>query len=97
MANMGEDKRVTEEQAVALVRKHDLRTVATVDRWYGRCPKCKSGGLKFSDRKQVWYCFSCKSGGNVIRFVMYSRGCDFTKACEILEKMEATWTSPAKS
>ena len=38
----------------------------------------------FGENRSRWYCFSCKAGGNAIKFVQLKGGLDFNQACEWL-------------
>lgn len=44
----------------------------------------RTPSLKISPEKQVFYCFGCGQGGDVIDYVMKSRDCSFLVALEIL-------------
>lgn len=46
----------------------------------------KSPSLHISDEKQIWHCFGCGKGGDVISFVMEMQGIDFRDALEQLAR-----------
>ena len=46
----------------------------------GTCPLCEGNGFKVSERKNVFNCFSCKKGGDVITFVSFKEGITLREA-----------------
>lgn len=52
----------------------------------GLCPfhKEKSPSFHVSEEKQLFHCFGCGAGGNLIQFVMRSEGLDFPEALKLL-------------
>ena len=57
-------------------------------RFWGLCPfhKEKTPSFSVSRDKQVYYCFGCKQGGNVVNFVMKAENVSFGEAIEILSR-----------
>ena len=56
--------------------------------YFGLCPfhSEKSGSFSVSPSKQMYYCFGCHAGGNVITFIMNYENCSFQEAMETLAK-----------
>ena len=56
------------------------------DTYFGLCPfhKEKTGSFAVSRDKQIYHCFGCGEGGNVIRFVMKVENIGFKEALEML-------------
>lgn len=56
------------------------------DTYFGLCPfhKEKTGSFAVSRDKQIYHCFGCGEGGNVIRFVMKVENIGFKEAIEML-------------
>ncbi|MGD9676830.1 MAG: DNA primase [Vulcanibacillus sp.] len=56
--------------------------------YFGLCPfhSEKTPSFSVSPDKQIYYCFGCGSGGDVIRFVMNIEGLDFVEAVSYLAK-----------
>lgn len=54
--------------------------------YFGLCPfhSEKSPSFSVSPSKQIYYCFGCESGGNVIRFVQNYENYTFTEALKLL-------------
>ena len=54
--------------------------------FFGLCPfhKEKTGSFAVSRDKQIYHCFGCGEGGNVIRFIMRIENIGFTEALEHL-------------
>jgi len=54
--------------------------------WKGNCPfhKEKTPSFVITPEKQIWHCFGCNVGGDVISFVMRYENIDFTEAIKIL-------------
>ncbi|QMU56641.1 MAG: DNA primase [Candidatus Mycalebacterium zealandia] len=50
----------------------------------GLCPfhDDKNPSLHVSDEKRMFYCFSCKAGGDVFAFLQRIKGCDFKEALQ---------------
>ena len=55
-------------------------------RLIGLCPfhSEKNPSFGIDPEKNLWFCFGCGAGGDVIAFVMKLEGCDFRKAVGIL-------------
>ena len=53
---------------------------------FGLCPfhSEKSPSFSVSPSKQIYYCFGCGAGGNVISFVMQYENCSFQEAVQTL-------------
>ena len=54
--------------------------------WRGVCPICRHGNeseFAIYDHKS-FYCYVCKTGGDIINFVQHIKGVDFFGAVEIL-------------
>lgn len=62
----------------------ELRRSGT--RWTGRCPfhNEKTGSFGVTPSMQIFKCFGCGAGGNVIDFVMRYDGMTFWEACKYL-------------
>ena len=56
--------------------------------YFGLCPfhNEKSGSFSVSPSKQMYYCFGCHAGGNVITFIMNYENYSFQEALEVLAK-----------
>ena len=56
--------------------------------WVGLCPfhDEKTPSFSVSEEKQVFYCFGCQEGGNVISFVMKHGGLGFPEAVSTLAR-----------
>ena len=56
--------------------------------YFGLCPfhNEKTGSFSVSPSKQIYKCFGCNEGGNVISFIMKYEGVSFSEAMEILAK-----------
>ncbi len=54
--------------------------------YFGLCPfhKEKTGSFSVSAEKQIFHCFGCGEGGNVIRFIMKIENIGFQEAVEFL-------------
>jgi len=54
--------------------------------WFGLCPfhSEKTPSFSVSRNKQIYYCFGCHSGGNVITFVMQYENYSFDEALKLL-------------
>ena len=54
--------------------------------YFGLCPfhNEKSPSFSVSPDKQIFHCFGCGVGGNVITFIMKIEGCGFVEAVQIL-------------
>lgn len=54
--------------------------------YFGLCPfhNEKSPSFSVSPDKQIFHCFGCGVGGNVISFIMKIEGCGFVEAIQIL-------------
>lgn len=54
--------------------------------YFGLCPfhSEKSPSFSVSPTKQIYYCFGCESGGNVIRFVQNYENYSFAEALKVL-------------
>lgn len=55
-------------------------------KYWGLCPFHgeKTASFSVSPEEQLYYCFGCKAGGNVIHFVMDIERLDFYEACTFL-------------
>jgi DNA primase len=73
--------------------------------WWGVCPfhSEKTPSFKIDPATQLWYCFGCSEGGDVIRYVMRRDTLEFTEAVHMLaersniEIREEGGHGPAKS
>jgi DNA primase len=65
-------------------QRTQLRRVGT--RWVGRCPFHDERTPSFSVNADLktYYCFGCRAGGDVFRFVQETEGLDFVGAIEAL-------------
>lgn len=54
--------------------------------FFGLCPfhKEKTPSFSVAPQKQIFYCFGCGKGGNVIHFIMAIENLDFTEAVKLL-------------
>ncbi|MEA3287688.1 MAG: DNA primase [Candidatus Marinimicrobia bacterium] len=54
--------------------------------WFGRCPfhDEKTPSFSVSSDKQIYHCFGCGAGGNVINFIMEHERLDFISAVKLL-------------
>ena len=52
----------------------------------GLCPfhKEKSPSFHVNQEKQLFHCFGCGAGGNLVQFVMRSEGLDFVEALKLM-------------
>lgn len=46
----------------------------------------KTPSFKVNDRKGIFHCFGCHTGGDVIKWVMLTHNVDFKEACQILSE-----------
>ena len=55
-------------------------------KYWGLCPFHgeKTASFSVDGEQQLYYCFGCKAGGNVINFIMEIERCSFHEAVEIL-------------
>ena len=56
--------------------------------YFGLCPfhNEKTGSFSVSPGKQMYYCFGCGAGGNVISFIMQYENLTFPEAVQTLAK-----------
>ncbi len=55
--------------------------------WKGMCPYCSDSGSFMVNRKlQIYHCFSCHSGGDVIKFTMDILNYGFIAAIKKLQE-----------
>lgn len=54
--------------------------------YFGLCPfhREKTPSFSVAPAKQMFYCFGCGKGGNVIQFIMYAENLDFVEAVKFL-------------
>lgn len=54
------------------------------NKFWSKCPFHKSAKINFcvNQDEQFFYCFSCKEGGDVIKFIMLIEKADFNNACK---------------
>jgi len=54
--------------------------------WFGRCPfhNEKTASFSVSSDKQIYHCFGCGAGGNVINFIMEHERFDFISSVKML-------------
>lgn len=54
--------------------------------WFGRCPfhNEKTPSFSVSPDKQIYHCFGCGEGGNVINFIMQHERLDFISSVKLL-------------
>ena len=55
-------------------------------KYWGLCPFHgeKTASFSVDAEQQLYYCFGCKAGGNVINFIMDIERCSFHEAVELL-------------
>ena len=55
-------------------------------KYWGLCPFHgeKTASFSVDEEQQLYYCFGCKAGGNVISFIMDMERCSFHEAVEFL-------------
>lgn len=63
-----------------------IRLTKKGSNYFGLCPfhSEKSPSFSVSPTKQIYYCFGCESGGNVIRFVQNYENYTFAEALKVL-------------
>jgi len=56
--------------------------------WAGLCPfhKEKTPSFTVDPRKQLYHCFGCGEGGDIISFIMKIENLDFIESAELLAK-----------
>jgi hypothetical protein len=54
--------------------------------WWALCPfhEEKKPSFSVNPQKQLWHCFGCNKGGDVIQFIMELKSFSFKKACNYL-------------
>lgn len=59
-------------------------------KWWACCPfhNEKTPSFSISADNNLYYCFGCHEGGNIIDFIMKLENCDFVRAVEILAENE---------
>ena len=62
------------------------------------CPKCQEPALfkTYGDKKNLWYCPKCKTGGNIIKFTMEAKSLEWEPAKELLSKAIVTESKEIK-
>jgi len=83
------DKVVEANDLVELISQHsELKNAGS--NLTGLCPfpdhKEKTPSFSVSATKQVYHCFGCKKGGNIIHFLQDYNGCTFVESVEYLAK-----------
>ena len=55
--------------------------------WLGRCPFHEDGeaSLSANPAEQLWRCFGCQAGGDVLRFIQLKESLTFPQALERLK------------
>lgn len=73
---------------VSVVQGYGVRLRGSGSSYMGCCPfhSEKTPSFSVSPDKNLYYCFGCRAGGNVISFVREMEKCSFTEAVEILAK-----------
>ena len=58
------------------------------DRYWALCPFHDEKAPSFScaPGKNIWYCFECNKGGNLLTFIKEINDCDDVQAIQILEE-----------
>ena len=76
---------------ISLVEKYVPLTKKGKDHW-GLCPFCEDGknpSFSVSQQKQFYYCFKCRSTGNVIGFLEQYSGLNFVESIETLASLNS--------
>ena len=63
------------------------------------CPnKCENSAVMkiYGDKKNLWYCPKCKTGGNIIKFAMEAKSLEWEPAKELLSKAIVTESKEIK-
>ncbi|MBU4332498.1 DNA primase [Patescibacteria group bacterium] len=71
---------------VDIVREYVPNLAQVGSNWKARCPfhNEKTPSFMVSAEKQIWHCFGCSKGGDVIEFVKEIEGVEFPEALRIL-------------
>ena len=82
---------------MALVQSRGVALRQTGKGWFGLCPfhDDKNPSLSVSPDKNLWQCFGCGKGGDVIRFVELYDRVDFKEAVRRLSGEESEGSGPA--
>lgn len=72
---------------MSIMEREGLKLRRAGQSYRGKCPKHdgkSSGSFSVNPSKQVWHCFGCNEGGDVIGFIMWLHGFSFKDACVYL-------------
>jgi putative DNA primase/helicase len=64
--------------------------------FYGNCPfhDDKKDSLQVSERKQIYKCFACGSGGDAVNYLMGAKNMTFIEACNEIDSQPAPTNKP---
>ena len=79
-------QQIKEKLDLAVFLKPYLQLVPAGKNFKARCPfhQEKSASFIVSPEKQVWHCFGCNTGGDILSFVMKYENIEFLEALKIL-------------
>ncbi len=82
------DSVLTGSDIVSVVQSYGIALENRGTRWFGVCPFHSERTPSFSvtQEQNLFYCFGCHAGGNVITFVREMEKCSFFEAVEFLSK-----------
>lgn len=81
------DNRIFSKEIVDIVG----HTTMSTNHWKSKCPFCKNRleGFTFIPERQVFYCFDCHKGGDLIAFIAVTKNINQEQAMDyLIEKYE---------